>query len=157
MSAVLRTPDLACAVADYTGRLGFECQQLVPGVFALLRHGPLQLQLWACAAPPGRCERMEASDLSADRFVPAQHSVVVHRIERLYASLRAALMLAGMDPLARLSAGGPLLQPWGAREFEMRDLHGNRIHCVDWGACAHDPAQLARFEPLDGDRPEDAG
>lgn len=157
MSAVLRTPDLVRAVADYTGRLGFECLQLVPGALALLRHGPLQLQLWACAAPPGRFERLGPSDLPAARFVPAQQSVVVHRIEGLYASLRGALKLAGMDPLARLSAGGPMLRPWGAREFELRDLHGNRIHCVDWGACAHDPAQLARFELLDGDLPEDAG
>ncbi|MDQ7746956.1 hypothetical protein [Hydrogenophaga pseudoflava] len=157
MSAVLRTPDLARALADYTGRLGFECLQHVPGALALLRHGPLQLQLWACAAPPGRFERLRASDLPAARFAPAQQSVVVHRIETLYTSLRAALKAAGMDPLARLSVGGPMLRPWGAREFELRDLHGNRIHCVDWGVCAHDPAQLARFDLLDGDLPEDGG
>lgn len=157
MSAVLRTPDLARALADYTGRLGFECLQHVPGALALLCHGPLQLQLWACAAPPGRFERLRATDLPAARFVPAQQSVVVHRIEALYTSLRAALKAAGMDPLARLSVGGPMLRPWGAREFELRDLHGNRIHCVDWGVCAHDPAQLARFDLLDGDWPEDGG
>ena len=155
MSSALRTPDLARALADYTGRLGFECLQHIPGALAFVRHGPLQLQLWACAAPPGRFERLASSDVPVARFVPGQQSVVVHRIEALYASLRDALKSAGMNPLARLSEGGPMVRPWGAREFELRDLHGNRIHCVDWGVCAHDPAQLARFDLLDGDVPED--
>lgn len=148
MSLVLRTPDLPRALADYTGRLGFECLQHIPGALAMVRHGPLQLQLWACAATPGRFERLALSDLPVSRFAPCQQSIVIPRIERLYASLRAALTRAGMNPLARLSAGGPAMRPWGAREFELRDLHDNRIHCVDWGVCSHDPARLAAFDLL---------
>ena len=53
--AHVRTPDLRRAVADYTGVLGFECRQHIPGVCALVTHGPLQVQLWACAATPGMC------------------------------------------------------------------------------------------------------
>lgn len=148
MSIVLRTPDLPRALADYTGRLGFECLQHIPGALAMVRHGPLQLQLWACAATPGRFERLTPSDVPVGRFAPGQQSIVVSRIEHLYASLRAALKRAGMNPLSRLSAGGPVMRPWGAREFELRDLHGNRIHCVDWGVCSHDPARLAAFDLL---------
>lgn len=146
MSVLLRTPDLPRAVADYTARLGFACCQHIAGVMALLRHGPLQVQLWACAAPAGRFERLSGADLPATRFMPGDHSVVVSRIEVLYASLQGALRAAGVDPGCRLSEGGALVRPWGAREFELRDLNGNRIHCVDWGVWQPDPELLARFE-----------
>ena len=44
MSLVLRTPDLPRAVADYTGVLGFECRQHIPGVLAVVVASP-------CTAP----------------------------------------------------------------------------------------------------------
>lgn len=155
VSIPLRTSDLARAIADYTARLGFVCCQHIPGVMALLRHGPLQAQLWACAAPAGRFERLARTDLPAERFVPGDHSVVVSDIEALYDSLERALHRAGLVPATRLSPGGALVRPWGAREFELRDLHGNRIHCVDWGVWQPDPARLTRFEVQDH-APDDA-
>lgn len=159
MSVLLRTPDLPRAIADYTHRLGFGCWQHIPGVMALLLHGSLQVQLWACAAPAGRFERISSADLHAERFAPGDHSVVVGCIEALYDSLERALRRAGACPASRLSPGGALMRPWGAREFELRDLHGNRIHCVDWGVWQPDPALLAHFELPDhapGETPYDA-
>lgn len=158
MSAVLRTPDLGRAVADYTGCLGFECQQHIPGVLALLRHGPLRVQLWACAAAPGRWERPGPSDLLGSDFEPSQHSVVVPHIHALHTSLCQALQRAGADLDARLPGVGPQLQPWGAWEFSLRVADGHCLHCVDWGVWRPDPSRLARFElpsfpPLDA-RPD---
>lgn len=155
MSVLLRTPYLPRAIADYTGCMGFECVQHIPGVMALLRHGPLQAQLWACAAPAGRFERLSRADLPVGRFEAGDHSVVVGRIEALYDSLELALCRAGLRPESRLSRGGALVRPWGAREFELRDLHGHRIHCVDWGMWQPDSALLARFE-LPGHAPDNA-
>jgi hypothetical protein len=42
---VLRTVRLACTLAMYRDGLGFTLAQHVPGVVALMRHGPLCLQL----------------------------------------------------------------------------------------------------------------
>jgi hypothetical protein len=140
MSAVLCTPDLARAVADYTGVFRFECRQYIPGVLALLAHGPLQLQLWACGAPPGRWER---PDPSARTFAPGHHSVVVAHIHALHASLRRVLPAAHAH---RMTAEGPVLQPWGAWEFAFSDGDGHHIHCVDWGVWRPDPALLQRYD-----------
>jgi len=134
MTAPLRTPNLTRAVADYVRVFGFTCRQHIPGVLALLHHGPLQLQLWACAAPPGRFERTRVADLPAAVFAPSQHSVVVTHIHALHASLGAAVQRAGADPSVRLPGEGPQLQPWGAWEFAFSDGDGHLIHCVDWGA-----------------------
>ena len=89
MSGVLRTPDLPRAVADYTGVLGFECRQHIPGVLAVVVHGPLQLQLWACGARPGRWEK---PDPRVPAWAPTRHSVVVRHIHALHASLRQAIL-----------------------------------------------------------------
>lgn len=137
MSAVVRTPDLGRSVADYTGVLGFECQQIVPGVVALVAHGSLQLQLWACGATPGRWERRGPGE---GVFEPCHVSVPVTRIHTLYASLRRSVTREIRTDLGgrhcvhgnRLCACGPQPQAWGAWEFAFRDLDGNMIHCVDW-------------------------
>lgn len=136
MTVVVRTPDLARAVADYREVLRFECRQHIPGVLALLAHGPLQLQLWACAARPGRHEQ---PDPHARPFVPGHHSVVVEHIHALHASLRRVLP-PGLTH--RVPAQGPVLQPWGAWEFGFIDGDGHQIHCVDWGAWRPGPAQV---------------
>ncbi|UCU94261.1 hypothetical protein [Hydrogenophaga taeniospiralis] len=137
MSGVLRTPDLPRAVADYTGVLGFECRQHIPGVLAVVVHGPLQLQLWACGARPGRWEK---PDPRASAWAPTRHSVVVRHIHALHASLRQAILrpvrtgVSGGQPLHahRLPAEAPALQPWGAWAFAFADIDGQVIHCVDW-------------------------
>ena len=87
MSIAIRTPDLRRALADYTGVLGFTCRHYIPGVFALVAHGPLLLHLWACGAKPGRWEKVDPRDTG---FVPEHHSVVVNSIHALHASLRRA-------------------------------------------------------------------
>lgn len=137
MNAVVRTPDLNRSLADYTRVLGFECLQDVPGVWALVAHGSLQLQLWACGARPGRWERRGPGE---DVFAPCHLSVAVTHIHALHASLRRAALrevrtgLDGSRPLhgERLCACGPRLQAWGAWEFAFRDVDGHVIHCVDW-------------------------
>lgn len=157
MTAALRTPHLARAVAEYVRVFGFICQQHIPGVLALLQHGPLHLHLWACAGTPGRFERPDETDLTARDFVPGQHSVVVTHIHALHASLRAAVQRAGADAAVHLPGAGPQLQAWGAWEFALRDSDGHLIHCVDWGAWRADPARLSGFDlPFDALADDDA-
>lgn len=156
MSAVLRTPDLPRAVADYTGVLGFTCRQHIPGVLAVVEHGPLSLQLWACGAQPGRWEKPDPRDKG---FMPEHHSVVVSHIHALHASLRRAALrqvrthIAGKQHryAGRVDAEGPRLQPWGAWEFAFHDIDGQVLHCVDWGL--QPPGLVDQF--LDSDPLED--
>lgn len=130
----LHTPHLARAVTDYTRVLGFTCQQHIPGLLAWLTHGPLELQLWACAA-------------GGPAWTPAQHTVVVGDGQALYDSWHRAVHRCARTGLAgvhhphahRLSDGGPLLQAWGSREFSLTDVDGQRLHCIEWGIvpCGH--------------------
>lgn len=141
---VVRTPDLARALADYTQVLGFRCEQHIPGVVALLSQGSLSLQLWGCGARPGRWEQ---PDLVENRYWPGHHRVTVNGIHTLYASLRRSLLrpvrtgLAGpialhADQLVqRLGTLGPRLQPWKAWEFSFTDVDGNVLHLIDWSPC----------------------
>jgi catechol 2,3-dioxygenase-like lactoylglutathione lyase family enzyme len=155
MSAVLRTPDLARAVNDYRAVLGFECLHHIPGVFALLHHGPLQVTLWACAAPPGRFERPRHSDCPVEHFHPQDHSVVTSHCHALHVSLRNALRRVGVPVHERLPEAVPQRQPWGAWEFTLIDGDGHRLHCVDWGLWRPDPSRLtapgSASDAFDGD------
>ncbi|MBV1733570.1 MAG: hypothetical protein KUA38_15125 [Hydrogenophaga sp.] len=65
---------LSRTLADHTGVSGFTCRQHLPGVLAHVAHGPLQLQLWACGAKPGRREKPDPRE---PVWAPAQHRVVV--------------------------------------------------------------------------------
>lgn len=154
--ADVRTPDLGRAVADYTQVLGFECRQHIPGVFALVVHGPLQVQLWACGAAPGRWERPTPGDQG---FVPAHHRVEVAHIHALHASLRTAVLrpcctrVGGCAPLHahRLHGSAPCWQPWGAWELALSDVDGNVLHLVEREpSCPNAPTQ---GQP-DASRPE---
>jgi hypothetical protein len=141
---VVRTPNLARALADYTQVLGFTCQQHIPGVLALLSHGPLSLQLWGCGARPGRWEQPDPVE---NMYWPGRHRVTVTHIHALYASLRRSLLrpvrtgLAGPVSLyadqleQRLGTHGPRLQPWKAWECTLTDLDGNVLHLIDWSPC----------------------
>jgi len=134
---IVRTPDLSRTLADYTGVLGFSCRQHIPGVLALVAHGPLQLQLWARGAQPGRWEMPDPRELA---WTPARHSVRVRHIHALHASVCQAILrpvrtgVSGGRPVHahRLPAAAPALQPWGAWEFAFVDIDGQVIHCVDW-------------------------
>lgn len=130
MRPVIRTPDLQRALADYTGRLGFTCRQHIPGVLALLDHGPLALQIWATGAKPGRWEK---PDPRQPAFAPEHHSIAVHHIHALHASMRRAAAQAEVPTQRRLELARPRLQPWGAWEFCFHDIDGHVVHCVDWG------------------------
>lgn len=149
MSTILRTPDLARTVDDYTGVLGFTCRQHIPGVIAVVEHGPVRLQLWACGAMPGPGEQ---ADSHVQSWRPEQHSVAVCHIHALFASLRQSILRAvrtsvnGTRSLNvhRLPEGGPVLQPWGAWEFSFKDIDGHAVHCVDWGLCQRAGARRVR-------------
>lgn len=130
MNPVIRTPDLKRALADYTGRLGFTCRQHIPNVLALLDHGPLILQLWACGATPGRWEQPDRCQPS---FAPEHHSIAVHHIHALHASMRRSATRTKGQKEQRLELSEPRLQPWGAWEFCFQDMDGHVVHCVDWG------------------------
>ncbi len=141
MSAVIHTAQWQPLLADCTQTLGFVCHQRISGVFALLQHGPLHLQLWACGAEPGRWEQKQPRDLCP---APEHHSVAVQHIHRLHENLRRALMASSATSerstawRERLS-GPPVLQTWGAWEFALH-LHGGHVlHCVDWSAYLLDP------------------
>ena len=139
MSAMIRTPNLRRALADYTEVLGFTCFHYIPGVFALVAQGPLLVHLWACGAKPGRWEKEDPRDTG---FAPEHHSVPVTNIHALHASLHRATRLAQQAATAaeadtlvqkrRMNATGPRLQAWGAWEFEFQDIDGHVLHCVDW-------------------------
>ena len=114
---VLRTARLARTVAHYRDALGFRVAQMVPGVVALMRHGPVCLQLW------------QHGDLAAPE------------------SCRIALNGVGIDIFqchARLAASArpwmdmtPRLKPWGAWEFCLLDAEGNRLIFVQWAVDVH--------------------
>lgn len=129
---VLRTPDLARTLAHYRKALGFQPAQHVPGVVALLRHGPLRLQLWQCAGLPGpeTC-RVPLDGSLADVFD-------IH--QRLACNARAFL------------DGAPRLKPWGAWEFSLTDGEGNRLMFVQWIV----NSVVAQDNPAAGDDREQA-
>ncbi len=145
----VRTPCLSRAVADYTQVLGFECLQQVPSVYARLVHGPLDVQLWACGATPGRWERASTAHMP---FAPAHHRVEIAGIHALHDRLRKTLLapcrtsLAGCMPLHAhrlLDAAAPQWQPWGAWEVRVRDVDGNVLHLIDRAAWRPDPTWTA--------------
>lgn len=109
---MLRAPQLGRAVAHYREAAGFTLAQQVPGVVALLRHGPLCLQLWQSEAPvlPVLC-RVPLDGIQAGVFD-------IHR--RLARTARAWI------------DGAPRMKPWGAWEFSATDAEGNRLVFVQW-------------------------
>jgi len=125
----LRTAELPRLLDDCVCRLGFVCVQQVPGVLALLRHGPLTLQLWACGAAPGRWERPQWRDLApAAQQVTAQ----VAGIEGLHASLRTALLASGdVVPLAERWPCPLQWAPWGGSMFALRLQGGHVLSCEE--------------------------
>ena len=109
---VLRTPRLARTLAHYCDALGFTLAQQVPGVLALVRHGPLCLQLWQSAqsAQPEGC-RIVLDGASVDIF--DCHRRLAHRARH------------ALD-------GAPRMRPWGAWEFCLTDGEGSRLVFAQW-------------------------
>ena len=136
----LRTSTLPALLSDCTQRLGFVCEQQVPGVWALVTHGSLAVQLWACGAQPGRWERLQPRDAAP----LAQRAVVrVGNIKRLFLSLRASALAAGTE-------GGPSVHgrfvfglqpaPWGGWWFSVR-LGEHVLQCEEPAGLQAAPAQ----------------
>lgn len=107
------TPNLARLLAWYR-ELGFRVSQEVRGVLAFIEQGPVRLQLW-----------QRAGQLQRECFI---------RIDGRGASvfdIHAAL--AQRDRRA-LGEGAPRLRAWGAWEFSLTDIEGNRLVFVQWAA-----------------------
>lgn len=106
------TPHLSSLLAHYRDELGFEVIQQVPGVLALVQHGPVRLQLWQRAGRFQRDCRIRLDGQDANVFQ-------VHA--RLAQHARGAL-----------GEEAPSLRPWGAWEFSLTDAEGNRLIFVQW-------------------------
>lgn len=109
---VLFTSDLQRLSAFYEVAAGFELLQHVPGVCATLRRAGLVLQLWARAgrSPGHSWITLEAGDPS------------IFELHRQLAQQAQPLL----DCLA------PQLSTWGAWEFGLTDIEGNRLVFVQW-------------------------
>jgi len=108
----LCTANLAQLLAHYRDEWGFEVVQHVPGVVAFVRHGPVSLQLWQRAGRFQRDCRIRLDGQDANVFQ-------VHA--RLARQARRAL-----------GEEAPQLRPWGAWEFSLTDIEGNRLIFVQW-------------------------
>lgn len=106
------TPNLAQLLAYYRDQLGFQVIQEVRGVLAFIQHGPVRLQLWQRAGKfQGDCRiRLDGQDANVFQ---------VHA--RLAQHARSAL-----------GEEAPRLRPWGAWEFSLTDIEGNRLIFVQW-------------------------
>ena len=108
----LRTPQLAHAIEFWQDVAGFQLKRHIPGVVAILAQGATQLQLWRVAR--------------GSIFKAGSHRVAV---QDAFATHRA------MARLGRSSLSGePQMQCWGAWEFSVTDLDGNRLHLAQWAA-----------------------
>jgi hypothetical protein len=124
---VLRTPCLARLTAFYRDAIGFQVAQHIPGVVSLLRHGAFRLQLWQSAQGPAAC------------CIPLDRQEVC--IFQLHA--RIARQARGL-----LGEAWPQLKPWGAWEFSLVDIEGNRLAFVQWAVGAKLPEPAAREQDL---------
>lgn len=106
------TPNLMQLLAYYRDQLGFQVIQEVRGVLAFVQHGPVRLQLWQRAGQFRRDFRIRLDGQGCNVFQ-------VHA--RLAQHARGAL---GED--------APRLRPWGAWEFSLTDIEGNRLIFVQW-------------------------
>lgn len=111
---VLRTTSVVRTSAWYREVLGLRMAQRVPHVFALLRLGAAQFQLW-------QVPEVEA----------AQTCCIV-------LDGRRTSLFECHAQLARAARGwisaAPALQPWGAWEFGVTDCDGNRLRFMQWAS-----------------------
>lgn len=109
---VLRTRHLERLVAFYRTALGFEVLQHVPAVVAFLALGPLTLQFWQ---QPG--------------VLREDCAIVLDGPQGGIFQLHARLARFGRHLLTQPA---PQLKPWGAWEFVLVDLDGNRLAFMQW-------------------------
>ena len=130
MTPVIRTPDLQRALADYTGRLGFTCRQHIPGVLALLDHGPLALQLWASAPSRGAGKSPIRANLPLRPNTTASPFTTSTRCTPACA---ARPRPGGGRTDAALNSPGPGCSLGAPGSSVFSDIDGHVVHCVDWG------------------------
>lgn len=123
---VLRTADLRRLTAFYCHAMDFRLLQEVPGVLAYMAHGPVRMQLWQSAGVVRDTCRITLDG-------PEENVFQIYR--RLSGSARALL-----------HESAPRLKPWGAWEFALTDIDGNRLMFVQWGRKIV-PAQTAPRSP----------
>lgn len=106
------TPNLTQLLAYYRDQLGFQVIQEVRGVLAFVQHGPVRLQLWQWAGKFQGDRRIRLDGQDANVF-------------QVHASLAQRARSA-------LGEDAPSLRPWGAWEFSLIDVEGNRLIFVQW-------------------------
>lgn len=107
----LCTANLERLLAWYR-ELGFRVIQEVRGVLAFIGHGPVRLQLWQRAGPPRHECFIRLDGPGANVF--DVHAALAQHARRA------------------LGEAAPRLRAWGAWEFSLTDIEGNRVVFVQW-------------------------
>ena len=102
---ILASLDIRVTVAFYVDRLGFACRHEAVGEYAILQRDGIEIHFWPCDDP----------DIAANTAC----RVGVTGIDALYEEYAERRVLRP-DCVVRST-------PWGTREFEVFDPHGNLI------------------------------
>ena len=121
----LRTPQLLQAIDFWQYVMGFELKHHIPGVLAILVKSATQLQV-------GQVARDGVFKAGSHR-VAVQDVFAMHR----------AMARFGRGSLS----GEPQLQCWGAWEFSVTDVDGNRLRLAQWAANSVFNQNLTAAEP----------
>ncbi len=115
---ILASLDITRTVAFYADQLGFEVVHAEPGVYGIVRQGPVSIHFWACNDP-------KIAQATACR-------IQVQGIERLYAACCDRQIVHPNAPLAA--------KPWGGQEFAILDPDGNLVTFHQAEGAAPSPA-----------------
>jgi len=119
---VLASLDIAATVDFYTKSLGFACRHRSPGEYAIVERDGIEIHFWPCGDP-----RVA---------VNTGCRVGVEGIAALFEEY-SALRALRSDCAVRAT-------PWGTREFEVVDPHGNLITFYEEsGAAVRDAGDAA--------------
>ncbi len=100
---VLPSLDVAATVAFYTTALGFACRHHATGEYAILRRDEIEIHFWYCDDP--RLAENSACRVGVTGVESLREECAARRILRPDCAVRET--------------------PWGTREFEVFDPHGN--------------------------------
>lgn len=117
----LPVQDIATSAAFYRDQLGFTVQVEESG-FAILRHGPVDIHLWASNDESWRIRNAAPPIVSgAESFIAGTAScrIGVEEVDALYKEF---------EPRGVMHPNGHIEDTeWGTREFGVLDLEGNLI------------------------------
>ena len=111
---ILASLDIATTVEFYTELLGFTCRFQSPGEYAIVQRDAIEIHFWPC-------DDANIASNTACR-------VAVSGIAALYEEYSAQGVLRHDCELHDT--------PWGTREFEVFDPHGNLITFFEGGTSA---------------------